>query len=153
MPGGDKVIAQAHSAELSKLGWKLGKKNLPAAYLTGLLAAKRLREDANQKEIVPYCDVRPFVHGSRVAAAIKGLKDGGAAILSDDAVFPSEERLRGAHMSSAEDSSRKRGERGSVGPKEVHPKADTMEYEKQFEAVKSKILNLDHKEEKRKRKR
>ena len=41
---GDRVIASASSIELKKLGWNESTSNLPAAYLTGLLAGKRAME-------------------------------------------------------------------------------------------------------------
>jgi len=40
--GGDKVLASAHSKELSKYGLEVGLKNYAAAYSTGLLLARRL---------------------------------------------------------------------------------------------------------------
>lgn len=40
--GGDKVLASAHSRELSKYGLTVGLKNYAAAYATGLLLARRL---------------------------------------------------------------------------------------------------------------
>lgn len=39
---GDKVIASAHSNYLLKKGWKGSRKSIPAAYLTGYLAGKKL---------------------------------------------------------------------------------------------------------------
>lgn len=39
---GDKVLAQADSTELARYGLKAGYKNYPAAYCTGLLAARRV---------------------------------------------------------------------------------------------------------------
>ena len=38
---GDYVLAQANSKELETYGWLGGSKNIPAAYLLGMLAAKR----------------------------------------------------------------------------------------------------------------
>ncbi|MEM2602579.1 MAG: 50S ribosomal protein L18, partial [Candidatus Bathyarchaeia archaeon] len=39
--GGDRTVASASSKELRKFDWKGGMGNVPAAYLTGLLAGKR----------------------------------------------------------------------------------------------------------------
>jgi len=38
---GDKVISSAHSRFLIKKGWKGSRKNIPAAYLTGILQEKK----------------------------------------------------------------------------------------------------------------
>src|SRR3989344_8298608 len=50
-PAGDKILAEADSASLKKFGWAAGSGNLPAAYLTGLVAGGRARgakvENAN----------------------------------------------------------------------------------------------------------
>ena len=43
-PEGDRVLAQASSPELTKMGWSASVSTVPAAYLTGLLAAKRAVE-------------------------------------------------------------------------------------------------------------
>ncbi|NWF96699.1 MAG: 50S ribosomal protein L18, partial [Candidatus Thorarchaeota archaeon] len=40
-PEGDQVVASAISSELAAHGWDAGTANLPAAYLTGLLAGRR----------------------------------------------------------------------------------------------------------------
>ena len=40
-PEGDRILAQATSPELAKMGWTASASTVPAAYLTGLLAAKR----------------------------------------------------------------------------------------------------------------
>ena len=45
-PSGDKTVASAFSAELGEFGWKGGNGNLPAAYLTGLLAGLRAKRQA-----------------------------------------------------------------------------------------------------------
>lgn len=48
---GDKVVAQAHSRELPKYGLKVGLKNYPAAYCTGLLLARRVLEKFGLGEV------------------------------------------------------------------------------------------------------
>jgi len=49
---GDHVLLTANSSELKKLGWKHATANLPAAYLTGMLAAKKAKEKKVKKAIV-----------------------------------------------------------------------------------------------------
>ncbi len=41
---GDKTIISAKSSELTKIGWKMNTGNIPAAYLTGMLLAKKSKE-------------------------------------------------------------------------------------------------------------
>jgi large subunit ribosomal protein L18 len=50
-PKGDKTIVTVISTELKKLGWTKGG-NIPAAYLTGLLAGKRAKEKKIQEAIL-----------------------------------------------------------------------------------------------------
>ena len=40
IPTGDKVLLTVSSKNLKKIGWKYSCKNIPAAYLTGVYAAK-----------------------------------------------------------------------------------------------------------------
>ncbi|MFQ6010160.1 MAG: 50S ribosomal protein L18, partial [Candidatus Aenigmatarchaeota archaeon] len=44
VPEGDRTVVAANSQELKKYGWKGGTGNIPAAYLTGLLAGTRAKD-------------------------------------------------------------------------------------------------------------
>ena len=94
----DKVIATITSKELLKNGWdtKMGGslKSIPAGYLTGLLAAKKISKG---KFIIDLGMARTK-SGSRVFAVVKGLIEGGLDISANEEVFPSEERLNGEHL-------------------------------------------------------
>lgn len=96
---GDRVIAYAFSKELEKYGWMYGGKNLPAAYLTGYLAALRAKRAGVTEAIL---DIGRFTStkGSRLYAALKGILDAGIRIPHSDEILPSEERIRGEHISS-----------------------------------------------------
>jgi len=97
-PQGDLVLVSSHSKQLERMGWRASRKSIPASYLTGYLAGlKAITRGVG--ETVLYTGVKNFVAGSRVAAAVKGLRDAGLKVLSDPATFPSEERLRGEHVS------------------------------------------------------
>lgn len=97
-PEGDRVIAAAHSKELRKrFGWKGGCGNLPAAYLTGLLAGLRAVQK-NVKTAVLDIGLRRSVKGARVYAALKGGVDAGLQIPHDEGILPSKERIEGAHI-------------------------------------------------------
>ena len=114
-PDGDKVLAHAHSKELEKLGWKGYGKNISAAYLVGLLCAKKATQ-AGIKQAVFDIGLYQSVKGSVIYATLKGAVDGGLEIPHSEEVYPAEERIQGEHL--------KKGEN----------------IKKNFEEVKNKIL-------------
>lgn len=97
---GDKTLVFAHSFELKKLGWKHDCKNLPAAYLTGLLIGKKAVK-AGIKEAILDLGIHSITKGSRLFSALKGVVDAGLKITHDPKMFPSEERITGKHISDA----------------------------------------------------
>jgi len=92
---GDRVITSAYSKELtSKYGWKGGCSNVPAAYLTGLIAGfKALKSDV--KRAVLDIGLRKSTKGARIYAALKGGVDAGLDIPHGEEMLPSTERIRG----------------------------------------------------------
>lgn len=97
---GDSTVATAVSSELNKYGWNAGTGNLPAAYLTGLLAG--LRADARGlKHAVLDVGLHPPVRGSKLYAALKGALDAGMSIPHNPEVLPDEGRLTGEHIVTA----------------------------------------------------
>ncbi len=109
---GDKTIASAKSTELKKIGWnKTG--NIPAAYLTGLLAGKKAK-DKKIEEAILDLGLQTSTKGSRLYAALKGVLDSGIKIPHSEEILPKEDRIRGKHISE--------------------------ELEKQFEEIKNKIV-------------
>ena len=94
---GDVVRASANSKELSKLGWKGGAGNLPAAYLTGVLAARRAVAHG-VKEAVLDIGLRGPTKGSRIFAALKGLSDSGLVVPHSDDSLPPMDRINGSHI-------------------------------------------------------
>jgi large subunit ribosomal protein L18 len=96
-PSGDQTVASAVSSELKKFGWtKTG--NIPAAYLTGLLAGKKAKEK-NVTEAVLDLGVQTSTKGSRIYAALKGVLDAGIDIPHSKDILPSEDRINGKHIS------------------------------------------------------
>ncbi len=97
-PKGDNVIVSAHSKELEKFNWPLSKKNLPAAYLLGLIIGKRAKDKV--KEVI--LDLGPIkaTKASRMFAVAKGAIDAGLAVRVSEEVLPDETRIRGEHISS-----------------------------------------------------
>ncbi len=97
-PQGDITVAAAHSRELVKrYGWLGGTKNVPAAYLTGLLAGLRALREGITQAIIDIGLHRP-TRGARVFAALKGALDAGLEIPHSEEVLPSEDRIRGEHI-------------------------------------------------------
>lgn len=94
---GDHVLASAHSSELKEYGWKGACGNMPAAYLTGLLAGARAMTKGYHEAIldIGLCTKGP---GSRIFAAAKGALDAGLIIPHDDKVMPNQDRIQGKHI-------------------------------------------------------
>ncbi len=94
---GDKVILGLDSYALKKLGWNYSCKNIPAAYLTGLLLAKEGLKKG-QKEAVLDIGFRYPLKGSKLYAFLKGALDGGLNVPSGEGIFPMAERIEGQHI-------------------------------------------------------
>ena len=94
---GDNVIACAFSKELRQHGWTAGTGNVPAAYLTGLLAGKRAKSKGVTSAVMDIGLSSP-TPGSRVFASLKGLLDSGIEIPHDEGVLPKPDRLQGSHI-------------------------------------------------------
>lgn len=94
-PDGDVTLAGAVSQELK--GFPSG--NIPAAYLTGLLAGKRALEKG-VKEAVLDLGMQKCTKGSRLYAALKGMLDAGVKIPHSTEILPSPERISGHHIAS-----------------------------------------------------
>jgi large subunit ribosomal protein L18 len=95
---GDKVIAYAHSSELTrKYGWLGDTGNISAAYLSGLLCGFRAL-DQGVKEAVLDLGLHHPSKGSRVFAALKGVLDAGLVIPFDEAKLPDQKRISAQHV-------------------------------------------------------
>ena len=96
-PDGDLVRVTIDSSKLKDFGWKGGLKNTPAAYLTGLLLAKKALESGFGEGVLDI-GLRTPSKGARVFAALKGMIDGGLKIPHSSEIFPDESRIRGEHI-------------------------------------------------------
>jgi len=94
---GDRTLLTVHSSELKALGWKYGLKNTPAAYLTGLLAARKAHEKKVKKAILDIGQYTPS-KGTKLFAALKGAIDGGMDIAHEPEIIPDEKRITGHHI-------------------------------------------------------
>lgn len=96
-PDGDRILAQATSPELAKLGWSASLSSTPAAYLTGLLAAKRATASGVGIALLDGGLGKPS-RGGKIYSALQGAVDGGLEIPHGEDVMASEDRLRGEHL-------------------------------------------------------
>ncbi len=121
-PNGDKILFSAHSIELEKHGWKGGTNNTSAAYLTGMLLAKKIK---NKMDCVLDIGQYTSVKGSILYSAARGAADGGLNIPLSKEVVPSPQRIRGEHVANYA----------------KHLKAHVEKYQKQFSAYLSAKLD------------
>ena len=97
---GDRVLAAVDGKSLRvKYAWPAGvsAKSVPAAYCTGYALGKHAQK-AGHDEAVLDIGLGASTKGNRVFAALKGMVDAGLWVPHSDTVFPSEERLAGAHI-------------------------------------------------------
>jgi len=95
---GDKILSSAISNELvKKYNWKHSTATTPAAYLTGLLAAKRAIENGIKEGILDIGRIKP-VKGSKIFASLKGVIDAGIKCPHNEEKFPDETRIMGHHI-------------------------------------------------------
>ena len=94
---GDKVLISAHSSNLDKFGWKMGKSNLPSAYLVGLLVGKKAKEKGIN-ELIMDIGLNKSVKGSRIYALLKGVVDSKIEIPHSGDMLPDESRIKGEHI-------------------------------------------------------
>ena len=95
---GDKVLATANSNDITGMGWKGSKTNIPVSYLSGMLAAKRAVKAGISSAVLDIGRVTP-TSGGRAFATLKGLVDGGLDVPHSDDLYPNDDRINGAHIS------------------------------------------------------
>ena len=101
-PDGDRVLASASALYLKRnFGWKANTRNIPAAYLTGLLVAKRATAK-KLKEVILDIGLRSPIKGSVVFAVLQGAIDGGLSIPHSPDVIPPEKRIKGEHIKNSQ---------------------------------------------------
>lgn len=100
---GDKIVKKDDKAlyvtskELGKYGWNYSFKSTPAAYLTGLLLGKMMKELGVEEAILDIGLYRP-IKGCKLYAFLKGLVDIGVNVPHDPEIFPDEKRITGEHI-------------------------------------------------------
>lgn len=98
---GDMVSASASSIELSKYGWKGAASNSAAAYLTGLLAARRAVKKGISGAILDAGMVSP-ASNSGIYAALNGMLEGGLEIPHGEGILVPVDRIEALSKSHCE---------------------------------------------------
>ena len=97
----DKILFGISSKNLVKFGWPknfLGSlKSIPAAYLTGFLFGKTIKEKKLKDPIVDFGMLR-MEYKTKVYAFLKGLIDSGINISCPEGAFPEAERIEGKNL-------------------------------------------------------
>lgn len=135
--GKDSIMAAAHSKELPVFHYAGHGGNIPAAYLTGLLAGTRMKGKA--ESVIVDLGIQPTILGTRLFAAVKGIQDAGVTVHADAGAFPKDDRLHGKHVDAfaKHESSKKNSKQFSTyANKKVNP----TEFSKAIEQAKKAIL-------------
>ena len=135
VPTGDKVLVAYNTKSLEKLGWSYSKKNIPAAYLGGIMIGKLAKSKKIIKAILD-CGLHSTVKGSVIFAVLKGAIDAGLDIPCGDEIFPDEARLSGKHIADYLAKSKDK----NVTQFTQYKKAKLGDITKDFMAIKEKIL-------------
>ncbi len=135
-PNGDKIICGVNSNILKKAGWKYSCNNLPACYLAGLFLGKKALAKKVDKAILD-AGLQTLVPGSRIYAALKGVIDSGMNIPVSNKIFPSQERLSGAHITAFFSTNKNPTQFSAYKKKNL----DLKELKQAFEAYKKKIMS------------
>jgi large subunit ribosomal protein L18 len=106
---GDLTRVLVNSKSLERFGWKYNCSNIPAAYLSGLLAGKLAKEKNISEVVVDFGLQRP-IHGAKLFAAVKGLTDAGLNTSADESVFPVADRISGKHIKSYAETLKKKND-------------------------------------------
>ena len=129
---GDLILASAHSSMLRQYGWE-PRANIPTAYLTGLLLAKRSAKLGLGDLILDIGLSRP-IKGSIAFVAAKGAQDGGLKVRGNFEVDM--KRVAGAHIAEYAKSLDGEKLKRQFGYKSIDPKS----IEEAFSNAKSKII-------------
>jgi large subunit ribosomal protein L18 len=95
-PEGDIIHLTVDGHSLDNYDWDHGKKSIPAAYLTGAIAAQRCADEGIDEGILDVGLQSPE-KGGRLYAAVKGLTDHDIDVPAGD-VYPSQNRINGEHI-------------------------------------------------------
>lgn len=94
---GDVILASASSTELRGMGWDHSCSSVPAAYLTGFLAAKKAAKLGVEYAVLDIGMQTPM-KGGVLFAALNGMVDAGLEVPHAEEVLPQEDRILGKHI-------------------------------------------------------
>ncbi len=140
-PKGDNILVSANSTELSKLGYKISRGNMPAAYLTGLLLGQKAKKKKITQAILD-TGLNIDVKKSRIYAALKGVIDAGIKIPCSEKVFPPKERIDGEHISSYIDKLKKEDNESYKKQFSLMIKNNIEDVKKHISDTKEKIMKV-----------
>jgi large subunit ribosomal protein L18 len=134
-PQGDTTAASAASNDLAEFGWEAPTGNVPAAYLTGLLAGRRALA-AGVETAVLDIGLNTPTPGSKVFAVQEGAIDAGLEIPHNDEVLAEWSRTRGEHI--AEYAEQQDGLYGG--------EFDATALPEHFDEIRDRLMNADTEE-------
>lgn len=101
-PKGDLVLSTTNSKELIKFGWKASTHNLPAAYLTGLLAGIKTKKEKIYEGVLDI-GLYKSIKGNLIYSCLKGLIDSSFKVPYSKEILPNEKRIIGEHIVNQKD--------------------------------------------------
>jgi len=138
-PHGDEVLVSAHSKELENYEWKASRRNLPAAYLTGLLCGLKAKTKGI-KEVILDIGLHSPSKGAKVFAVLKGVSDAGIQVSHSEEKLPDDKRIQGEHIAQyAESLASSQEEYQSKFSKYLEQKLPPETLPKHFAKVKKEI--------------
>jgi large subunit ribosomal protein L18 len=149
---GDMTVASAVSPEISNHGWSVSCGNMPAAYLTGLLAGLRAKSRGVEQAVLDI-GLNPPVKGSKIYAALAGALDAGLSIAHNPDVLPDGARLSGEHIVAAYNHFAESTGDSLMFSKVGKKKTTVASIPRQFKKVKKALLEIPKAELKKKKKR
>jgi large subunit ribosomal protein L18 len=94
---GDETLIYASTSDLKKLGWENAINNMPSAYLLGFLIGKKALKQKINSAILD-TGLQRNIKGSKLYAVLKGALDAGLNIPHNPEILPSEDRIKGKHI-------------------------------------------------------
>ena len=141
-PDGDKVLISATSKELKKYGWNAHGRNLPAAYLVGLLCGVKSKKAKIEEAIVDLGLNQP-IKGGMLYAILKGAVDSGMHIPHNKEILPKDDRISGKHIADyAKKLSADKATYEKQFSKYIKMKTKPEDLQKLFETAKANILKV-----------
>ncbi len=131
-PIGDKIITTANSKDLDKLGW-VSHSNIPTAYLTGVLLAKKAKEKKFDSNLILDTGLYKPIKNNVIFAGAKGCMDSGLKLNSN--IDFDKDRISGKHIEEAAKDKKFKETLTSYKEK----KFDVSNMSKLFDEVKIKI--------------